>query len=107
MPVFQAVVGIGFVASIFLAIFDVAGFWGDGGWWQLVFFFVLGYGGVTLGCIARGARTGPVGIACSVLVVPVYAAYAWLIWPVLFRATTRQLMGRGDWAKTAREPLGT
>jgi len=107
MPAFQALVGIGFVASILLAIFDVAGFWGDGGWWQLLFFFVLGYGGVTLGCIARGARAGPVGVVRSLLIVPVYATYAWLIWPVLFRATTRQLTGRGDWAKTAREPIGT
>ena len=36
---------------------------------------------------------------------PVYAAYAWIIWPVLARATARQLTRRSDWAKTAREPI--
>ena len=40
------------------------------------------------------------------LVVPVYAAYSWLIWPVLTRAAARQLVRRRDWAKTAREPIG-
>ncbi len=58
MPAIQAYIGVAFVTSIFLAIFNVADFWGEGGWWQLLFFFVLGYGGVTLGCIARGARNG-------------------------------------------------
>jgi 1,2-diacylglycerol 3-beta-glucosyltransferase len=105
MPLFQAYVGVAFATSIFLAIFDVANFWGNGGGWQLLFFFVLGYGSVTLGCIARGARNGLGGIAASLLVVPVYAAYTWLIWPVLARAGVRQLMGRSDWAKTGREPI--
>jgi len=106
MPAIQALVGLAFVASIFLAIFNVADFWGNGGWWQIAFFFLLGYGGITLGCIARGARTGPAGIAKSLVIVPVYAAYTWLIWPVLARAVTRQLLHRTNWAKTAREPIG-
>jgi 1,2-diacylglycerol 3-beta-glucosyltransferase len=105
-PVVQALVGVAFIASIFLAIFNVADFWGDGGWWQLLFFFLLGYGGITLGCIARGARTGPTGILVSLLIVPLYAAYSWLIWPVLARGAARQLTRRADWAKTAREPIG-
>ena len=85
----------------------MAGFWGGGGWWQLLFFFILGAGGVTLGCIARGARTGFSGILCSFLIVPIYAAYTWLIWPVLARAAVRQVFGRREWAKTAREPIRT
>jgi cellulose synthase/poly-beta-1,6-N-acetylglucosamine synthase-like glycosyltransferase len=105
-PVFQAIVGVAFAASIFLAIFDVANFWGDGGWWQLLFFLILGYGGITLGCLARGLSRGPAGILVTVLVVPVYAAYSWMIWPVLTRAAFRQLTRRRDWAKTAREPIG-
>jgi len=104
-PVMQAVVGIAFVASIFLWIFDVADFWGDNGWIQLLFFFLLGYGGVLLGCVARGAERGPVGLLVSVLVVPVYAAYSWMIWPVLARAEARQLARRTDWAKTAHHAL--
>ena len=104
-PVFQAFVGIAFVASIVLAIFNVADFWGDQGWWQILFFFLLGFGGVLLGCIARGASRGLGGVAIGLLIVPVYAAYTWLIWPVLARAAARQLTSRTDWAKTAREPI--
>ena len=104
-PVFQAVIGVAFAVSIVLAVFDVAGFWGDNGWLQLAFFFVLGFGGVVLGCIARGLRNGRGGIVLGLLVVPVYAAYSWLIWPVLARAAARQLTRRGDWAKTAREAI--
>jgi 1,2-diacylglycerol 3-beta-glucosyltransferase len=104
-PAMQGMVGVAFVVSIFLAVFDIANYWGEGGWWQLVFFFLLGYGGVTLGCIARGAAHGGVRILQSLLVVPAYAAYSWTIWPVLIRATFRQLARRSDWAKTAREPI--
>jgi hypothetical protein len=60
---------------------------------------------VLLGCIARGALRGIPGILLSILIVPVYAAYAWLIWPVMARAAIRQLIGRRGWAKTAREPI--
>jgi cellulose synthase/poly-beta-1,6-N-acetylglucosamine synthase-like glycosyltransferase len=105
-PVFQALVGVAFAASIVLWIFDVADFWGDHGWIQLLFFFFLGYGGVLLGCIARGARRGPAGIAFNLLITPVYAAYSWLIWPVLASAASRQALRRRDWSKTARRPIG-
>ena len=105
-PVFQALVGIAFAVSIVFAVFGVASFWGDDDWWMLAAFFLLGYGGVVLGCVARGAGTGAGGFIRSLLVVPVYAAYSWLIWPVLARATARQLTRRSTWAKTAREPIG-
>ena len=104
-PAIQAVIGVAFAASILLAVFDVAGFWSDTGWLQLAFFFVLGFGGVVLGCVARGRRRGLAGLLGAVVVVPVYAAYSWLIWPVLTRAALRQLVRRRDWAKTAREPI--
>jgi 1,2-diacylglycerol 3-beta-glucosyltransferase len=105
-PVFQAVVGIAFAVSIGFAIVGVAPFWGSAEWWLLVVFFLLGYGGVVLGCIARGAGTGAGGVLRGILITPVYAAYTWLIWPVLARATARQLTRRSGWAKTAREPIG-
>jgi hypothetical protein len=41
----------------------------------------------------------------SVLVVPVYAAYTWLIWPALAQAAARQATRRVAWAKTAREEI--
>ena len=105
LPAIHAVVGIAFFASIVLAITGVANFWGDSDWWVLIFFFLLGYGGVMMGCIARGAQHGWAGILRGILLAPVYAAYTWLLWPVLARATARQFTHRSDWAKTAREPL--
>ena len=104
-PVLQAVVGVAFVVGIVLAILDVAGFVEDAVEWQLAFFLVLGYGGVLFGCIARGARAGIRGILLGLLIVPVYAAYSWLLWPALFRAAYRQAIGKRGWAKTAREPI--
>jgi 1,2-diacylglycerol 3-beta-glucosyltransferase len=104
-PALQAVVGVAFVASIVLAIAGVANFWGDEDWWVLLFFFILGFGGITLGCIARGAEHGLLGIVRGVLLMPLAAAYSWLLWPVVVRAAVRQAFGRGTWAKTAREPL--
>ena len=43
-----------------LAIFNVADFWVDNGWWLLAVFFVLGFGfgGVVLGASPE-ARAGP------------------------------------------------
>ena len=106
LPAIHAVVGVAFVASIVLAVTDAASFWGDNDWWMLIFFFLLGYGGVLLGCIARGAQWGFFGILRGILLTPIYAAYTWLLWPVLVRAAARQLTHRLDWAKTAREPIG-
>jgi hypothetical protein len=80
-------------------------FWGEGPWWQLLFFYVLGFGGTVLGCIAarsgQGARGWPAGFALG----QVYAFYSWLLWPALIRSTLRQLTERRDWTKTEREPL--
>jgi 1,2-diacylglycerol 3-beta-glucosyltransferase len=104
-PIFQSIVGISFVVSIAYAVFGVAKFWGNQDWWVLIVFFVLGYGGVLMGCIARGAERGVRGIATGIVITPVYALYSWLVWPVLARALFRQLTGRTAWAKTAREPV--
>ena len=106
MPALQTLVGIAFVVSIVFAIVGVADFWQGGGWWLLLVLF-FGFGGVFLGCLARGARNGVVGILTSLLIIPVYAAYSWLIFPVLVRAVARQALGRRDWAKTAREPVAS
>lgn len=106
LPAVHAVVGVAFFASIVLAVTGTARFWGDQDWWVLIFFFLLGYGGVLMGCIARGASFGPLGIVRGIFLAPIYAAYTWLLWPVLARAAVRQLTHRSDWAKTAREPIG-
>ena len=66
-PVLQAIVGVAFIVGIALAVFRVAGFVSSGPSWQLGFFLVLGYGGVVLGCIARGAQSGVTGVLKSIL----------------------------------------
>jgi 1,2-diacylglycerol 3-beta-glucosyltransferase len=105
VPFWQSVVGVCMVAAIVLAVTGTDGFWGTGPWWQLVFFYVVGYGTVVLACTARGLRTGAGGVAAGFLIAHPYALYSWLIWPVLARATFRQLTERRAWAKTAREPI--
>jgi 1,2-diacylglycerol 3-beta-glucosyltransferase len=106
IPLWQSIVGVCLVAAIVLAVTGAAGFWSaDVPWWQLVFFYLLGYGGIVLGCIARGAPKGTGGAAANWLIAHPYALYTWLIWPVLVRATLRQLTDRRGWAKTAREPI--
>ena len=106
MPLWQTIVGVTLVAAVVLAVTGEANFWDTGPWWQLVFFYLLGFGGVILGCIARGARHGPRGVATGYLVAHPYAVYTWLLWPVLVRSVLRQLTERRGWAKTDREPIG-
>jgi cellulose synthase/poly-beta-1,6-N-acetylglucosamine synthase-like glycosyltransferase len=105
MPLWQSIVGLSLVVSIVLAVTGVADYWDDGPWWQLVFFYVLGFGGVVLGCMARGASRGFGGVVTGYLLAHVYAFYTWLLWPVLVRSALRQLGERRAWAKTEREPL--
>jgi 1,2-diacylglycerol 3-beta-glucosyltransferase len=105
LPVWQTIVGTSLVIAIVLAATNTAGFWEGGPWWQVAFFYIMGFGGVILGCVARGVPRGWRGVVTGILVAQVYALYTWLIWPVLARATARQLTDQRAWAKTAREPL--
>jgi 1,2-diacylglycerol 3-beta-glucosyltransferase len=107
MPFWQGIVGLGLIAALALAILGVAPFWGDGPTWQLGFFYLLAFGGTAMGCIAARAEQGPLGWLRGFLVAQVYTPYTWFLWPVLLRATLRQLSSRGDWAKTEREPLSS
>ena len=105
MPFWQGIVGAALISALVLAVLGVAPFWDDGPWWQLGFFYVLGFGGVILGCVAARAAEGPRGWLKGLLIAQVYAFYSWLLWPVLARSTLRQLTERRDWTKTEREPL--
>jgi cellulose synthase/poly-beta-1,6-N-acetylglucosamine synthase-like glycosyltransferase len=104
-PVWQTIIGAALVTSIVLAVTDVAPFWGGGEWWQLVFFYLLGFGTVVFGCIAARAQHGFRGALLGVLIAQPYAFYSWMLWPVLGRSISRQLTERRDWTKTEREPL--
>ena len=44
MPLWQGIVGITLVAAIVLAVTGEFRFWGEGPWWQLLFFYLLGSG---------------------------------------------------------------
>jgi 1,2-diacylglycerol 3-beta-glucosyltransferase len=105
MPLWQTIVGVTLVAAIGLAIAGTASFWTDGPWWQLVFFYLLGFAGTMLGCVAARAGDGLMGYARGILIAQVYAFYSWILWPVLIRSSLRQLTERREWAKTERETL--
>lgn len=107
MPLWQAVIGASFVTAVVLAVLGVAPFWDGGPGWALLLFYLLGFGGAILGCVASRVSEGPLGWLRGFLVANVYALYTWLLWPVLVRAILRQVVRRRDWAKTAREPLDT
>jgi cellulose synthase/poly-beta-1,6-N-acetylglucosamine synthase-like glycosyltransferase len=102
MPLWQSIVGISLIAAILLVAVGEVPLWDDESPWQLVFFYLLGFGGVIMGCVARGAPEGVLGMLRGVLVAQVYAFYTWLIWPVLARSLARQLTDRRGWAKTER-----
>jgi hypothetical protein len=72
-----------------------------------VFFYVLCFGGTMFGCVAAYADEGRAGWLKGLVLAHPYAFYSWLLWPVLLRATARQLTDRNDWAKTQREALPT
>lgn len=105
MPFWQGLVGIGLFAGLFLWISGEASFWGAGPLWQVLFFYLLAYGGTMLGCVAARSHEGPLGWLRGLLIAQIYVPYTWCLWPVLLRATVRQLGDRGEWAKTEREPL--
>lgn len=107
MPFWQGIVGAGLAGALFLALVGEAPLWGGGPTLQLLFFYVLGFGGTILGCIAGRTDQGPRGWIAGFLIGHLYAIYTWIIWPVLIRSAARQLSARSGWAKTEREPLET
>lgn len=105
LPFVQGLVGLTLLAALGLALFGDVSFWDGGPLWQLGFFYLLGFGGIILGCLARGRPRGAGGMFAGYLLAHPYAFYSWLLWPVLVRAGLRQLTERRDWAKTDREPV--
>jgi len=104
MPLWQTIVGIGFVVAAWLLLTGQQSFFGDGRLSTFIFFYLLGFAGTIIGCAIQGWRTGGfLGLLVGLLVMHPYALYTWLLWPVLLRASFRQLRGSRGWAKTARE----
>jgi cellulose synthase/poly-beta-1,6-N-acetylglucosamine synthase-like glycosyltransferase len=105
MPFWQGIIGLGLAGAVLLAILGIAPFWGAGPTYQLIFFYLLAFGGTSLGVIASRAEEGPIGWVVGFLIGQVYTLYTWFLWPVLVRSTARQLSGHGSWAKTEREAI--
>lgn len=101
-PLLQSLAGLVFLATIVLAVvYDVPVI--PRSVFFLILFLALGLAPVFVTLLLRGRGWKDVWQAV-VLLVP-YAAYSWLIFPVLLAALIRQLSGRQSWAKTAREPI--
>ena len=104
-PVAAAIVGFGFVAAVAAAVFQGTAIVSESLPIALIF-FLLGFGGVVLGVMTRSGR-GVRGWFAGLAVGVAYSAYTWLLWPVLVRATWRQIRAKQTWAKTDREAIVT
>lgn len=105
MPVWQSIVGLGMLTALYLLVTGTAAIHDAAGWQQVAFFYLLGFGGVIMGCVAAGALRGLWGYVTGFLIAQIYAFYSWLIWPVLVRSVWRQLTDERGWAKTERERI--
>ncbi|MEO6866878.1 MAG: glycosyltransferase family 2 protein, partial [Gaiellales bacterium] len=106
MPVWQLVVGSAFALAAWQILVHDVRFFGDAAITTIIFYILLSFSGVVVGCAMQGWRTGGVlGLVVGVLVTPVYALYSWLLWPVLIRAVLRQTFRRRGWVKTEREQV--
>lgn len=106
MPLWQSIVGVGILAAVGLAVTGTAGFIGGLSLQRAGFLYVLAFGGVVLGCIARGYMYSRIkGMFRGLLLAQVYALYSWILWPVLVGSISRHVRGRNSWSKTEREPM--
>ncbi|MGB0112227.1 MAG: glycosyltransferase family 2 protein, partial [Ilumatobacteraceae bacterium] len=102
-PVAAAIVGFGVFAALLAFVTEGVPIV-PGSVLVVLLFFVFGFGGVVLGVTARSGR-GPRAWIRGLVVGIAYSAYTWLLWPVLIRATWRQIRAKGTWAKTEREAI--
>ncbi|MGI9577403.1 MAG: glycosyltransferase family 2 protein [Microthrixaceae bacterium] len=102
-PVMLAIVGIAVLAALVAWALREVDFLPDH-LWTIAVFYVFGFGGVILGCIRR-TGTGPKAWLWGWVVAMVYAAYTWMLFPVMFGALYRMIRSRTAWAKTDREPI--
>jgi hypothetical protein len=103
MPVWQGIVGVGFVTAIVLVATDQAPLVPSPV--VLLLAYLLAFSNTVLGCIASRTSPGWRSWLVAIALAHAYALYTWLLWPVLVRSTLRMLGTRRDWARTEREPL--
>jgi 1,2-diacylglycerol 3-beta-glucosyltransferase len=103
MPVWQTVVGLGFVTAIVLWATGQVGVVPAAESIPVV--YLLGFANGVLGCFAARQGRGWRSWLGAIAVAHLYALYTWILFPVITRALARQLSTRRDWARTDREPL--
>ncbi|WP_440313016.1 glycosyltransferase family 2 protein [Leucobacter chromiireducens] len=102
-PIVQAIVGLSVVLSvIFLAFGLYRPHWSI---FIIVLFYVFSAGPGIAGVFFTRRRPGLVPFLMNLLLAHLYLFYSWLIYPVVYRALLRQLIGRNSWAKTKREAI--
>ncbi|HYN65382.1 MAG TPA: glycosyltransferase family 2 protein [Ornithinibacter sp.] len=102
MPILQMVSAAALVTAVVLAVVQDVPFYTAA--WPILLFFLgttLGPGLVALMVRGHGVR----GFLTALLLVLPYTCYSWLTFLAVLRALGRQVVGRGSWAKTKREPL--
>lgn len=107
-PPLQAVVGLSTITALVMAIGFGTPFISSNdqwGWLWLLVLFLLAFGGTGLGCLTIGRGNGIGGYLRGLVTAIPYAFYSWLLWPVIVRATWRQLRHSTGWAKTPRESI--
>jgi cellulose synthase/poly-beta-1,6-N-acetylglucosamine synthase-like glycosyltransferase len=105
MPFLQVMIFVAFIVAMGLAITGTAVFWG-GSWGSLVFVYLLGFGGVLMGCTVRGYGVAGVrGFFVGIAQAQLLAVYSWFISAVLMASLVRHARGQTGWVKTAREAI--
>jgi 1,2-diacylglycerol 3-beta-glucosyltransferase len=105
MPLWQSLVGLGFVTAVVLWVTGTAGLVPAAKAIPLV--YVLGFSNSVLGSFAARQAAGWRSWLKAIVVAHLYALYTWILFPVLVRSLARQVTTRRDWARTEREPLST
>jgi 1,2-diacylglycerol 3-beta-glucosyltransferase len=102
-PVVQSWVGLSVVLSIAFFVLGIA----ETSWTVtiavLFYLFTAGPGIVSV-LLAQGKR-GIGQFIVDILLAHLYLIYSWLIYPVVYRALIRQMMGVNTWTKTQREAI--
>lgn len=107
-PPLQAFIGLSTIVALLCALILNTPFIASNSQWAwlwLLFLFFLAFGGTAIGCLAAGRGNGFSGYVRGLLTAIPYAFYSWILWPVIVRASWRQLRGATGWDKTTREPL--
>jgi 1,2-diacylglycerol 3-beta-glucosyltransferase len=103
MPLWQSLVGLGFVTAVVLWLSGAVGLVPSAETIPVV--YVLGFSNGVLGCFAARQASGWRSWLRAILVAHLYALYTWILFPVLVRSLARQISTRRDWTRTDREPL--